>query len=86
MAQYNEEIGDPQEAAKWYLKAAEKGYLNAMYNIAVCYESGYGTTQNVGEAMAWYLKAAEQDHTQAQYNLALCHLKSHTQNYDEVFK
>ena len=53
---------DPEEAVKWFRKAAERGHLNAQYLLGDCYAKGKGVSQNVTEAMKWYRKAAEMGH------------------------
>lgn len=58
------------EAVRWYRKSAEQGNANAQYNLACCYESGQGVTQDNTEAVKWYRKSAEQCNADAQYNLA----------------
>ena len=32
--------------ARWYLKAAEGGYVRAMYNASLCYTFGEGLSQS----------------------------------------
>ena len=60
-----------QEAAKWYRKAAEQGYIEAEYSLGFFFEKGKGEHQNYNEAIKWYRKAAEQGHAKAQYKLGL---------------
>ena len=50
---------DPTEAARWYLKAAELGYPNAMVKIAECYRDGNGVKQDTDEAIKWYRKCRD---------------------------
>ena len=38
-------------------------------NLGICYENGYGVTQNMGKAVKWYRKAAEQGDAYAQRRL-----------------
>lgn len=57
-------------AVKWFLMAARKGFVKAMYNVGVCYCYGQGVPESKGEAAAWYLKAAEKGYTPAQIALA----------------
>ena len=64
---------DYSEAVKWYRKAAEQGYMDAQYNLGVCYEKGQGVPQDYFEAVKWYRKAAEQGDMDAQYNLGYCY-------------
>ena len=50
---------------KWYSKAAEQGYPNAQYDLALKYENGLGVNKDYNEAIKWYGKAANQGHTNA---------------------
>ena len=59
----------PQEALKWYQKAAEKGYAEAQYQLARCYEDGKGTEKNLPEAIKWYQKSAGQGNVFAQFRI-----------------
>ncbi|EXX76558.1 uncharacterized protein OCT59_029197 [Rhizophagus irregularis] len=49
-----------EKALYWYQKAAESGYTDAMFNLAVCYIKGKGTEVNLEKANYWYQKAAMQ--------------------------
>lgn len=60
---------DNDEAAKWYLKAAEQGHADAQYKLGGCYENGWGVEEDADAAAEWYLKAAEQGHADAQYEM-----------------
>lgn len=59
------------EQAKWYLKAAEGGYVRAMYNISLCYSSGEGVTHNRQLARKWMKRAADHGHSKAQFEHGL---------------
>ena len=61
------------EAASWYEKAAEQGHAVAQYSLGVCYEYGYGVSQDYNQAVYWCEKAAEQGDADAQYNLGVCY-------------
>ena len=50
---------NPDEAEKWYRKAACKGNTDAQYSLAHMYENGWST---LDEAVKWYRTAAEQEH------------------------
>ena len=50
----------PEEAFKWYLKAAELGHPEAQLIVGECYTWGHGTARNHDKAFLWLLKAAEQ--------------------------
>ncbi len=64
---------NPEEAARWFRFAAEKGYAKAQGILGLCYHSGQGVTQDFTEAAKWLRKAAEQDDAIAQFSLGtLC--------------
>lgn len=41
-------------AFMWFARAANQGNANAMALLALCYEKGYGTKENIFEAQKWY--------------------------------
>ena len=45
------------EGVKWIRKAAEGGDPLSYYNMAVCYEYGFGVEKNSSEAKFWVKKA-----------------------------
>lgn len=51
-------------------KAAEKGFVNAMYKVAYCYSSGTGVAQNYYNAVEWYKKAMANNHSWSFNNMA----------------
>jgi len=53
----------------WEGKAAQ-GDPDAMTNLGMLYEIGYGTKRDFGKAAEWYEKAAQLGFVVAQYNLA----------------
>ena len=57
--------------ARWYLKAAEGGYIRAMYNISLCYSFGEGMVQSHRQARKWMKRAADRGHSKAQYEHGL---------------
>lgn len=61
---------DYQEAARWYLKAANQGHDGAQNNLGKLYEEGQGVEQDHIIAVQWYQKAADQGLSAAQFNLA----------------
>lgn len=61
----------PDEAVKWYLRAAEKGHPEAQAALARCYEEARGVMQDYAQARRWYLAATEQDIREASYGLAV---------------
>ena len=54
-----------EEAAKWMLKAAEQGYVDAEVFMAAMYDRGMGVKQSESEATKWYKKSAEQGNEMA---------------------
>ncbi|MCA0200919.1 MAG: sel1 repeat family protein [Proteobacteria bacterium] len=63
----------PEEAVKWYKRAAEKGHPEAQTALARCYEQAHGIGQDYTEARRWYAAATEQDIREASYGLAVLH-------------
>jgi len=59
------------QAVKWYMKAADRAYTAAMYNLAVSYDDGEGVTKDQAKANHWYRKAADQGRSSAMWNLAI---------------
>lgn len=64
-------IISPFWQTKWYLKAAEGGYVRAMYNISLCYSVGEGLPQNRKLARRWMKRAADHGHSKAQFEHGL---------------
>ena len=64
---------DPEEAVKWFRKAAEQGYAPAQSILGACYQRGDGVMKDPVKAVKWYKKSAEQGNAEAQYNLGLCY-------------
>jgi hypothetical protein len=50
---------DLEEAARWYLKAAELGYPDAQNDLAKLYEDGRGVARDNVRAYLWYRLAEE---------------------------
>lgn len=47
-----------KKAAHWYRLAAEQGYVQAQYNLAVLYRKGKGVMEDANAAHMWYNIAA----------------------------
>ncbi|MDO8875036.1 MAG: hypothetical protein Q8M24_19320 [Pseudolabrys sp.] len=62
---------DPEEAARWYERAAGKGLAQAQFRYASLLEKGSGVRKNLGQARKLYLAAAAQGHAKAMHNLAV---------------
>ncbi|ERN06916.1 F-box protein At1g70590 [Amborella trichopoda] len=65
---------NPEEAVRWFYKAAFAGHVGAKYSLALCLQQGRGVACNRVEAARWYLRAAEGGNARAMYNTALCYL------------
>lgn len=53
------------------MKAAEGGYVRAMYNTSLCYSLGEGLTRNHRIARKWMKRAADRGHSKAQFEHGL---------------
>ncbi len=53
-------------AVKWYLLAANKGNVDAQFNMGYMFEYGFGVAKNCDKAEEWYNKAASQGDEEAQ--------------------
>ena len=58
---------DVVAAAAWFRRAAHAGHVDAMTELALCYELGCGVPQNDERAVDWYRRAAERGHITAKY-------------------
>jgi TPR repeat protein len=59
-----------EEALRWLMKAAEKGYVEALADMAELYRDGQLVPQDLPRALALHRKAAEKGHSPSQKNLA----------------
>ena len=50
---------DRTEAFKWYMKSAENGNINAMYQISMMYKNGNGPKKDDAEHLKWLHMAAD---------------------------
>ncbi|WP_407071956.1 peptidoglycan-binding protein [Rhizobium subbaraonis] len=62
---------DMAEAAKWYAKAAERGFAPAQYRLGNLYEKGQGVERDLEKACSLYEEAARQGNASAIHNLAV---------------
>lgn len=60
--------GDPEAAARCYLRAGEAGHTEAMLNLSLCYRNGEGVPRNTAEAFKWVERGAEAGSDRAQFN------------------
>ena len=57
---------DLKQAAEWYQKSAEQGYVEAQVSLGACYEDGEGVEKDIDKAVEWYTLAANQGNEAAQ--------------------
>ena len=60
---------DVVAAFEWFKKSAEDGHVEAMSELALCYELGCGVEQDDELALDWYSKAAEKGHVTAKFSV-----------------
>lgn len=60
---------DNVKAVEFFMKAAEGGHAKAQFYLGLCYEKGWGVSQDFQQARYWYQKAAEQGFAEARKNL-----------------
>lgn len=51
---------DPARAVEWYRRAAERGHIDAQYNLGCMYLSGEGVPSDPTEGLRWLRCAADQ--------------------------
>lgn len=61
--------GNYDNSFKWNKKAAEQGYVDAQFLLALLYENGLGTKKDLSKAKEWYSKAAAYGHETARNRL-----------------
>lgn len=60
-----------EEAAKWYQRSADQGFVQSQYRLGTFYERGLGVKADPAKAAAWYQRAAEKGNVKAMHNLAV---------------
>jgi TPR repeat protein len=65
------QVRDFAEAMKWYLKAADQRWAEAMVALGRMYAIPEGVPQDYGQAAAWYRRASAEDGFSGKYELAL---------------
>ncbi len=58
---YLNDLDDAAEAAKWFNKAAKKGFADAQHDLGKLYYQGKGVNRDYSEAFNWFQRAAEQN-------------------------
>lgn len=62
---------DYKKAVELYKQAADNGFSEAEFRLALLYEKGWGVEKDEAKAFAYYLKAAEQGDPSSQNNVGL---------------
>ena len=62
---------NPEEAARWYERAASRGVALAQFRYASMLEKGHGVKKDLGQARRLYLAAATKGNAKAMHNLAV---------------
>ena len=75
-----------ETCARWFLKAAKGGNVNAQFSIGVLYSLGTGVKKDGQKALAWFEKAAQQGHVKAQLSVGNAYFegKDIPQNYSKA--
>ena len=53
------DLWDEKQAAEWFRRAAERGYVDSAFDLALLYERGLGVPQDMKQALTWYGIAAQ---------------------------
>lgn len=61
--------GDYAKAVREWREAAEKGDVNAQFNLGQMYRQGLGVAKDMSKAFKWYKRAADQGMPRAQGNV-----------------
>ncbi|MFO1109541.1 MAG: hypothetical protein U1E61_10185 [Bradyrhizobium sp.] len=62
---------NPDEAAKWYDRAANAGVVPAIFRLGTFYEKGLSVKKDIDIARRYYMQAAERGNAKAMHNLAV---------------
>jgi TPR repeat protein len=65
---------DSSQALNYFRSAAEQGFADSQYTLALMYDRGDGVREDKAEAVKWYRQAAENDRADAQFMLAAHYL------------
>ena len=65
----------PKEKIEDYLKKAEEGDVESLFNLGFIYENGQNTQQNNKLAAQYYIKAADLGHPESSKRVGLMYLK-----------
>ena len=63
----------PEEAFKYFKKAADLGDSNAQNMVGICFQRGIGVAGDPQQAFQWYLKSANQQNPRGELSVAQCY-------------
>lgn len=75
---------DGAQAAMWFRRAAEQGFADAQFNLALILLQGDGVSPDPAEALIWCRRAAEQGIADAQDRLGIMYLSGEGHPRDEI--
>ncbi|MDF1758739.1 MAG: tetratricopeptide repeat protein [Legionellaceae bacterium] len=67
-----------------YKKSADKGYVYAMYNLALCYKDGKGCTIDQDLALNWMDKSASKNFHEAELSLAIMYINKSDSKLEDL--
>ena len=73
MIYFSGELNEQQNlelAFSWFLKAAKQFHVDALYNVAYCYELGQGVASDLQQAIHFYKQASMRGDAEASHKLA----------------
>lgn len=73
-----------KKAYKYFLISAQKGIVDAMFNVGIFCYNGLGCKKDQKQALYWFNQAASLGHVQAQFNLGVCYDKGIGTNRDSI--
>ena len=74
-----------EDAVRYFRMAVNKGSVEAMNMLGVCYENGYGVSKEDDLAQKYYTEAAEKGCVEAQFNLGrFFYLLGESRHYTKV--
>ncbi|XP_001603280.1 DAP3-binding cell death enhancer 1 [Nasonia vitripennis] len=62
-----------EDAVEHFTTGANLSSTASMFNLALCYELGLGTSTDYAKAVKYYKRAADKGHADAMYNLGIYH-------------
>jgi TPR repeat protein len=66
---------DPEQAVRWYRKAAEAGDAPSMTRLAAALAKGRGVKKDEAQATMWYSEATKKQEPEAEYQVGMLLIK-----------